>query len=581
MIICHSKKWFVVFSCLSVVQLSHASYCIHDELHNNINLIPRTKLLYSSRTKLSKRETTNQYQPIRIHLHHRKLASDLSPTGKTNLLSVMRKAVQRIQHLLLVVPVQEPLLLQRNKACGSKWTSGPNRNKCAEIKHGYMGEFCENQIDKMQIPEEHLEKVLVYNFSGPAPLPSSLPAGPGVKDSDYLLYINSMYSEWCQKEEILAYASYCQLDQFDRPVAGYINFCPAHFDDTTYNEEKLVLTAIHELIHALGFSQDLRSNFRDCSDTALRDRQCPLWKRTVVMDLFGVPRVVLPSVVNFTKQHYNCGMTDFGAPLEKMPDGSGGSHWDPVMMYGSMMTPKIGEPGFVSLDAMTAALLADSGWYKVNFTAVDSYIWGKDQGCQFGLPSSCSSTSVQSHTSLLCDPSSVHEGCDFLHHTVTTCQKISPSHECGIFKPNITQTCSAYETSSQRKACFLLTTGGKRLPSCLQYNCINSSVMEVYVGDTTVTCWNNSAVEIKEKILKCPPLNILCQTLKHHHFSITKSSDPASSVIETELYFPDKEVMLEVIFSKPTQHDIIQNGVPLKNFKVAAVKKDLEFNPSS
>ncbi|XP_022250277.1 leishmanolysin-like peptidase [Limulus polyphemus] len=111
-----------------------------------------------------------------------------------------------------------------------------------------MGEFCENQIDKMQIPEEHLEEVLVYNFSGPAPLPSSLPAGPGVKDADYLLYINSMYSEWCQKEEILAYASYCQLDQHDRPVAGYINFCPAHFDDTTYNEEKSVLVSDKDVL---------------------------------------------------------------------------------------------------------------------------------------------------------------------------------------------------------------------------------------------------------------------------------------------------------------------------------------------
>ncbi|XP_022247559.1 uncharacterized protein LOC111086946 [Limulus polyphemus] len=98
--------------------------------------------------------------------------------------------------------------------------------------------------------------------------------------------------------------------------------------------------------------------------------------------------------------------------------------------------------------------------------------------------------------------------------------------------------------------------------------------MEVYVGDTTVTCWNNSAVEKKEKILQCPPLNILCRTLKHHHFLITTSSDQASSVIETELY---KEVTLEVIFSKPTQQDIIQNGVPLKNFKIAAVKKILNL----
>ena len=64
-----------------------------------------------------------------------------------------------------------------------------------------------------------------------------------------------------------AHAVFCDLDSDntygvkDRPLSGYINFCPSN-DGSGLNEavnkvDALVDTAVHEMIHALFFSPDL------------------------------------------------------------------------------------------------------------------------------------------------------------------------------------------------------------------------------------------------------------------------------------------------------------------------------------
>jgi len=38
---------------------------------------------------------------------------------------------------------------------------------------------------------------------------------------------------------VIAYASYCQQDQYGRPIAGYINICPQMLTDHNYDREKI------------------------------------------------------------------------------------------------------------------------------------------------------------------------------------------------------------------------------------------------------------------------------------------------------------------------------------------------------
>lgn len=53
---------------------------------------------------------------------------------------------------------------------------------------------------------------------------------------------------------MLAYATSCQKDQYDRPTFGMVNFCPSKISTAPDDYDDQVATALHELTHALGFS---------------------------------------------------------------------------------------------------------------------------------------------------------------------------------------------------------------------------------------------------------------------------------------------------------------------------------------
>jgi hypothetical protein len=54
-----------------------------------------------------------------------------------------------------------------------------------------------------------------------------------------------------QGAAIIAYAAYCQVDQYDRPVAGYINFCPSLIQSTDYDEERIYLVSVTGMLNML------------------------------------------------------------------------------------------------------------------------------------------------------------------------------------------------------------------------------------------------------------------------------------------------------------------------------------------
>lgn len=84
--------------------------------------------------------------------------------------------------------------------------------------------------------------------------------GMGVPDADYILYI-SANQNLCTATTI-AFAGVCQMESTqDRPIAGYINFCPNSLEETT--RDFLYDVAKHEVIHALAFSSSLFPFWRD------------------------------------------------------------------------------------------------------------------------------------------------------------------------------------------------------------------------------------------------------------------------------------------------------------------------------
>jgi len=78
------------------------------------------------------------------------------------------------------------------------------------------------------------------------------------------------------------------------------------------------------------------------------------------------------------------------------------------------MTPSVDKFAYLSLfDPFTLAVLNDTGWYSVDISAADPYIWGKGKGCEF---------SMHSDPSLTCSLDQV--GCHYLHMDKSVCSSI-------------------------------------------------------------------------------------------------------------------------------------------------------------
>ncbi|GMF29753.1 unnamed protein product [Phytophthora lilii] len=203
----------------------------------------------------------------------------------------------------------------------------------------------------------------------------------GVANADYLLHVTARPTTG----SVIAWALPCNLDQFGRPISGQANFSPSRINPSGTSgasRTEQVGTALHEMTHALVFSQRLFVNFR-------QPRNGAVWGyENVVVQTQGtggitVSKIVTPQVVQQIKQHFNCfDWADAGLELENGDKGSSSfsSHWEKrVVMNEYMSAISSYDPVY---SALTLALFADSGWYEVTgFAKAQPLPWGYHEGC--------------------------------------------------------------------------------------------------------------------------------------------------------------------------------------------------------
>ena len=245
--------------------------------------------------------------------------------------------------------------------------------------------------------------------------------------ADVLIFVLAQTSSsGCAGGGTLAYASHFQQDPAnDRPLAGYIQMCPQHHAAKTVRgqRDEDFHTALHEILHILGWSDALFPFFRR-SDGTPRTPRCatelPAGVRayslepdpaysdtdqccasntvghppflctgtqayqasadTVLVETGAKPGldtvsnthklIKTPKVLEVARKHFGC-PTLAGVELEDDGgSGSAGSHWEKRQMFTEFMCAN--PSGFQNVkSSLTLALMEDSGWYKANYSAAD------------------------------------------------------------------------------------------------------------------------------------------------------------------------------------------------------------------
>ena len=416
--------------------------------------------------------------PIRIKFNTKFIEVTTVPLDVQNYIKTLLTYVQsRLLSVLAVQPVVGNLFVPRN--CSLYWTQGANKGQCAEAS-------TVNQCGEVQqIPAEDLGDLAVFLTNGSK---YNVSSGTGVSNADLLIYVTYLATRVCDNST-LAYAIPCQIDQNDRPIVGSINFCPSKATpfndpaDLAYHKE----TALHELIHVLGFNFLLFSFYRDESGSP-RTLRCPSAPGCTPNDADGDPPfnlstgayalspstvlvttrrgarvsyVVTPAARSVARGYFGC-QTAPGAELENSgnAEGTAGSHWEKRILFNELMTGSISEGIPEVLSEFTLALLADSGWYAVNYSAADPapLRFGRALGCGF-LDADCAAAAPAFPYCLpAAQPASPSAaGCTFDRAAAGQCLRDPLMDGCAIYYPYANGGCD----NASGRATLLADCGGR------------------------------------------------------------------------------------------------------------------------
>ncbi|XP_066200475.1 ciliated left-right organizer metallopeptidase [Saccopteryx leptura] len=410
------------------------SRCLHDETQKSVNLLrPLFSQLPSNfRSSSLTLSGSRDPQPLRIQsCYIRDPVSDgaWDPEGdgmrrESRALAAMREAAQRLQGVLAV---QGALLLSRDPAqyCHAVWgePDTPNYHRCSLLNPGYKGESCLGA----KIPDAHLRGYALWPEQGPPQLVQ--PDGPGVQNTDFLLYVRVAHTSKCHREpSLIAYAACCQLDSEDRPLAGTIVYCAQHLTSPRITHSDIVTATLHELLHALGFSGQLFKKWWDCPSGPNVRENCSTRQQVTRRDEWGQLLLTTPTVSHSLAKHLGVLGVPLGVPLEE-EQGPLSSHWEARLLQGSIMTATFDGAQRTRLDPITLAAFKDSGWYQVNHSAAEKLLWGQGSGLEFGLVTTCGTGS----SDFFCTGSGL--GCHYLHLDKGSCSSDPVLEGCRMYKP--------------------------------------------------------------------------------------------------------------------------------------------------
>lgn len=203
----------------------------------------------------------------------------------------------------------------------------------------------------------------------------------GVSDADFVLYMSAGPTSG----NTIAWATYCQVFDNNRPSVGVSNVSPKYISA----DPQTVRVITHELLHALGFIYDTFVAQGMASSMDLRGKGLS-------------PVLISPNVVAKTREQYGCTTQTYMELEDEGGSGTTYSHWKRRSAKDELMA---GISGVGHYTALTIAAMEDMGFYKGNYANAEPMAYGQNAGCTLAT-SKCVLNGVSQFTNMFCAPGS-------------------------------------------------------------------------------------------------------------------------------------------------------------------------------
>ncbi|RNC60987.1 putative surface protease GP63 [Trypanosoma cruzi] len=321
--------------------------CVHDEVAIPYNALPYTDVTYRSgirNMKVFSVFMTAARENIRFHV-----------------IFILNKSCSGVGQFV-------PNFLGNGVRCTADDILTPNKIRTIKIM---VKKAC-NYLERA-ILVDPLDEINVIAESCPFLGHSSL----RVTEKDYVLFVTA--NPRSSARGVIAWAHCCERISTGRPSVGHVNFIPSSFGE--YATEKDIHVAMHEITHALGFT-DLATNAK--SHVGPGGKVVPGFVRVLRPKLGkAVTLVTSPKVVEVARKHFGCPTLD-GVEIEDGgKSGTAGSHWKKRILYEEALVGSITSANLF-YSSFTLAYLEDLGYYSINYSmAEDNFRWGRNRSCRF------------------------------------------------------------------------------------------------------------------------------------------------------------------------------------------------------
>jgi len=229
------------------------------------------------------------------------------------------------------------------------------------------------------------------------------PAGPGIADTDLLVYVTAE-NEACEdpsdasctnKRSVcegatVAFAAACVLDSAStygapyRPLAATVNFCRSRLSMEDADFGVQLDTAVHELVHALGFTEAMMPVWQKLDGTGAWGSTDDGRPSALVEDATTKKTyLVTDTVKSLSRAHFGCATLPGGMVENDGGQGTAFIHWEARAFDGELLTG-LGNSSRQILSNFSMALLKDTGWYDTpNGRALPFGLHTTATGCSF------------------------------------------------------------------------------------------------------------------------------------------------------------------------------------------------------